>query len=208
MPEAERLALARYTVETIRKVLKQGMAAAPQVLFVGAAGNAGSSMQAANPATLFSLPNFVLVGGVDRNGAAVDWTNTGPEITLFANGDRIPARMPGGDLSYPTGTSMAVPVVVNAAAKVLAANPAMSGAELRQILEQTATPNAAGQRLLHPAKAFERVAEEADGLHAMTICDWIYRRKLKPGCRTIAPESNSASSTSPDSRTPTIRRTI
>jgi hypothetical protein len=153
MPEAERLVLARYSVETIRAVLKQGMAAAPQVLFVGAAGNAGSSMQAANPATLLSLPNFMLVGGVDRNGNAANWTNTGPEITLYANGDRIPARMPGGDLAYPTGTSMAVPVVVNAAAKVLAANPALSGAELRQRLEQTATPNAAGQPLLHPARA-------------------------------------------------------
>lgn len=155
MDPAKRLELARYTVETIREVLIQGMSAAPDVLFVGAAGNAGTSVKTANPATLFSLPNFILVGAVDHKGAATDWTNSGPEVTLFANGDRVPARLPGGDLSYPTGTSMAVPVVVNAAVKVLAAFPAMTGAELRTVLEKTATPNATGQPLLHPQRAFE-----------------------------------------------------
>lgn len=38
MPEDERRALARYTVERIREVLRGGMAGAPDVLFVGAAG--------------------------------------------------------------------------------------------------------------------------------------------------------------------------
>src|SRR5690606_37380061 len=133
------------------------------VLFVGAAGNAGSSMKTANPPTLFSLPNFLLVGAVDRKGAATDWTNTGPEITLFANGERVPARLPGGKLSYPSGTSMATPLVANAAIKVLAMNPRMTGAELRALLERTATPNATGQALLHPAKAVEAARELADG---------------------------------------------
>ena len=45
MPEREREALARYTVERIREVLQAGMRAAPQVLFVGAAGNAGATSQ-------------------------------------------------------------------------------------------------------------------------------------------------------------------
>lgn len=159
MPEEARLELARYTVSAIRAVLMEGMAAAPDVLFVGAAGNAGSSMKAANPATLFSLPNFLLVGAVDRNGAATDWTNTGPEVTLFANGERVPARLPGGKLSYPSGTSMATPLVTNAAIKVLTANPRLTGAELRALLERTATPNATGQALLHPAKAVEAARE-------------------------------------------------
>ena len=155
MPESERLELARYTVAAIRAALIKGMKSAPNVLFVGAAGNAGSEMKTANPATLFALPNFLLVGAVDRNGAATDWTNTGPEVTLYANGDRVPARLPGGEPSFPSGTSMATPVVVNAAAKVLAVNPHMTGAELRALLEQTATPNATGQPLLHPRKAVE-----------------------------------------------------
>ena len=163
MPESERLELARYTVAKIRAVLIKGMESAPKVLFVGAAGNAGSTLKTANPATLFALPNFLIVGAVDRNGAATEWTNTGPEVTLYANGDRVPARLPGGGPSFPSGTSMATPVVVNAAAKVLAVNPAMTGAQLRVLLEQTATPNATGQPLLHPRNAVETARKVARG---------------------------------------------
>lgn len=160
-PIEERRALARYTVDTIRTALRDGMAAAPEVLFVGASGNAGTSVQAANPATRFSLPNFLLIGAVDRNGAATDWTNAGPEVTLYANGDRVPARLPGGVLSYPSGTSMATPVVVNAAAKMLTVNPKLSGAQLRTLLEQTAELNATGQPLLHTQRAVEAARKMA-----------------------------------------------
>lgn len=153
VPIEERRALARFTVDTIRAVLQQGMRAAPHVLFVGAAGNAGTSVEAENPATRFSEPNFLLVGAVDRAGARARYTNVGPEVTLFANGDRVPARLPGGALSFPSGTSMAAPNVTNAAAKVLAVNPSLSGAELRRLLEATADRNATGDRLLHTKRA-------------------------------------------------------
>ncbi len=155
MPVSERRALARYTVDTIRAVLRSGMAAAPHVLFVGAAGNEGSSVEQSNPATRFALPNFILVGAVNRAGAITSFTNTGPEVTLYANGDRVPARLPGGAQSFPSGTSMATPLVTNAAAKMLAVNPRLSGAELRVLLEQSADTNATGQRLLHTARAVE-----------------------------------------------------
>lgn len=155
MPEGERKELARYTVERIREVLQQGMRAAPGVLFVGAAGNAGASLQDENPATRFSLPNFILIGAVDRHGAATEWTNTGAEITLFANGDRVPARLPGGGASYPSGTSMAAPLVANAAARMLTVAPRLSGAQMRALLESTATRNATGQPLLYPRAAVE-----------------------------------------------------
>src|SRR5690606_4524879 len=78
LPASEREALARYSVETIRKVLIEGMRSAPMVLFVGAAGNAGTSLERANPATRFSLPNFLLVGAVDKAGESADYTNAGP----------------------------------------------------------------------------------------------------------------------------------
>jgi Subtilase family len=54
MPESGRLKLARYTVAAIRAALIKGMESAPNVLFVGASGNAGSDMKTANPATLFA----------------------------------------------------------------------------------------------------------------------------------------------------------
>ncbi len=153
VPIEERRALARFTVDTIRAVLQQGMRAAPHVLFVGAAGNAGTSVEAENPATRFSEPNFLLVGAVDRAGVRARYTNVGPEVTLFANGDRVSARLPGGALSFPSGTSMAAPNVTNAAAKVLAVNPSLSGTELRRLLEATADRNATGDRLLHTRRA-------------------------------------------------------
>lgn len=159
-PLAEREELATYTVERIREVLKAGMAKHPQVLFVGAAGNDGTSLLDADPATRFTLPNFLLVGAADRHGNIPDWSNTGPEVALHANGDRVPARLPGGGISHPSGTSMAVPNVVNAAAKVLAVAPELTGAELRALLERTATLNDTGHRLLHT-----RQAVEAAGAH-------------------------------------------
>ncbi len=161
MPESERSALARYSVERIRSVLKEGMQASPGVLFVGAAGNTGSTFKDANPATRFDLPNFLRIGAVDRTGAATEWSNTGPEVTLYANGDRVASRLPGGALSYPSGTSMAVSIVVNATAKMLSVNPALSGAQLRALLESTATVNATGQRLLHPKQAVEAARASA-----------------------------------------------
>ena len=162
VPEAERRALARYTVEAIRQVLRDGMAAAPQVLFVAAAGNAGSSLDVANPATRFEMPNLILVGAVDRQGQRTDYTNTGPEVALYANGDRVPGRLPGGRWSTPTGTSMATPNVTNTAARMLVVNPDLSGAELRQLLEETADPNATGQMLLHPARAVAAARRRAE----------------------------------------------
>lgn len=155
MPINARRDLARYTVEKIRTEMMAGMAEAPHVLFVGAAGNASASLEAANPATRFSLPNFVLVGAVDRSGILADYTNTGPEVVIYANGDRVPARLPGGMLSFPSGTSMATPNVTNAAAKMLAVNPQLFGADLRTLLEQTADTNSTGQSLLHTARAVE-----------------------------------------------------
>lgn len=153
MPEEERQHLAQYTVDTIRSVLQNGMTALPNVLFVGAAGNSGRSLTEADQATRFVLPNFILVGAVDRSGAPAVFTNTGNEVTLYANGERVPTRLPGGTVSFPSGTSMATPNVANAAAKMLAVNPHLTGAELRAILEETADRNETGQRLLHTTRA-------------------------------------------------------
>lgn len=155
LPEDERDRLAQYTVDRIRAVLQEGMAKARHVLFVGAAGNAGKSLAEADQATRFALPNLLLVGAVDRRGQLLDLTNRGQEVTLYANGERVPARLPGGTASFPSGTSMATPNVTNAAAKILAVNPGLTGAQVRELLEETADRNEEGLRVLHPARAVE-----------------------------------------------------
>ena len=155
MAPPERKALAQYTVERIRADLKRGMTAAPHVLFVGAAGNNGSSLEATNPATRFSLPNFILVGAVDATGALTDYSNKGKEVSIYANGHRVPARLPGGVQSYPTGTSMAAPNVTNAAAKMLAVNSRLSGRDLKNLIIETAEANSTGQPLLNTRRAVQ-----------------------------------------------------
>lgn len=156
---AERAAIARYSVDTVRAVLRAGMQAAPQVLFVGASGNEGTSVQQSNPATRLSLPNFVLVGALAPDGRKTIFSNAGPEVTLYANGWRVPGRLPGGAEGFGTGTSMAAPLVTNAAAKMLTVNAQLSGADLRRLLEQTADTNATGQRMLHTARAVAAARE-------------------------------------------------
>ncbi|HRO99902.1 MAG TPA: S8 family serine peptidase [Flavobacteriales bacterium] len=154
MPETERKALARYTVERIRAELIAGMKEAPQVLFIGAAGNRGDALAEADQATRFTLPNFMLVGAVDQQGRAVGWSNTGPEVIIRARGERVPARLPDGTLSHPTGTSMSAPVAANAVAKMLAVEPGLSVEEIRTWLLDTATPMADhGPPLLHTRAA-------------------------------------------------------
>ncbi|MCC6656339.1 MAG: S8 family serine peptidase [Flavobacteriales bacterium] len=150
MPEAERKELARYTVERIRTELMAGMQEAPHVLFIGAAGNGGVELAQADQATRFALPNFIMVGAVDQHGQAASWSNTGPEVVIRARGVRVPARLPDGTLSHPTGTSMAAPVVANAVAKMLAAEPGLSVQVIKTLLLRTATPMAdQGPPLLH-----------------------------------------------------------
>lgn len=150
LPEAERNELARYTVERIRAELMAGMKEAPHVLFIGAAGNGGDALAQADQATRFTLPNFMLVGAVDQQGHAVGWSNTGPEVIIRARGERVPARLPDGTISHPTGTSMAAPVLANAVAKMLAVDPGLSLEEVRAHLLDTATPmEDQGPPLLH-----------------------------------------------------------
>jgi len=162
MSEQERRGLARYTVETIRSVLKSGMEQSPHVLFVAAAGNAGKTLESENPATRFSLPNLLLVGAVDAKGELADFSNTGIDVSLYANGYRIPARMPGGFESHPSGTSMATPNVTNAAAKIIALVPSLSGAKLKEVLLVSADTNSTGQRLLHPQRALAEARSRND----------------------------------------------
>ena len=81
-PEA-RKALAREIFDIGKKALTQAMAAAPDILFVAAAGNSNSdaSFTESMPADIV-LPNLLTVGAVDRAGDEAPFTSYGPTVKV------------------------------------------------------------------------------------------------------------------------------
>jgi hypothetical protein len=135
----------------------------PDVLFVCAAGNTRfpGNAQFEWPAG-FALPNMISVGNVNNDGTTAESStrvNTTPgqefEITLAAaghqtvqavdkDGQPIVAGYTNGDYeNYGGGTSAASPQVAAAAALLLALDPELTAAEIKQILSDTSRPGPA-----------------------------------------------------------------
>lgn len=97
------------------------------ILFIAAAGNAGSNIDASPnyPASYIS-PNVIAVSAIDVNGLLTSWSNYGVKtVALGAPGDNIISTVPGpngvGYAAY-SGTSMATPHVTAAVALYAAKN--------------------------------------------------------------------------------------
>ena len=139
--------------------LKNAMAAAPEILFVAAAGNSGNdaSFNEAYPASIV-LPNLITVGAVDKAGDEAAFTSYGPTVVVHANGYQVESFVPGGARVALSGTSMAAPQVANLAAKMMAVKPELTSAETIAIIKNTAEKTTDGRRtLIHPAKAMAAV---------------------------------------------------
>ena len=157
LPVAERAAIARYAVDTLRRAMISGIKASPNVLFVASAGNAGNNTEFNDFALRIDLPNMLLVGAVDRAGDEASWTNTGPLVRLYANGYLVETRVPGNNRELSSGTSFAAPGVVNTVGKMLAVRPELTTKAVVDILLSTAEVSGArGLKVMNPAKAVER----------------------------------------------------
>jgi subtilisin family serine protease len=127
-------------------------------LVVTAAGNEhGSGNPVEYPAALLQPVGSNGVGGSglvvtasDAAGRRASFSNTGSWISLAAPGDHVlgavsrlapPLVYPRSDgvHGYASGTSFAAPQVAGAAALVWAANPALTAAQVAQILKETAS---------------------------------------------------------------------
>lgn len=125
-------------------------AEAKGVVVVSAAGNA-SSTQVDYPGR-FANEVGIVVGAVTKNGLFANYSNqagTQPIDYLLAPGgdgksdagdiySTVPLSQPGVPYRYFAGTSMAVPHVVGVIALMLQANPSLTPAQIKTILEETA----------------------------------------------------------------------
>lgn len=149
----ERKARADRIFKIMHDGLIEAFEAAPNTLFIAGAGNEDENVEFVQsvPAGI-NLPNVITAGAVDQALQPAGFTSYGSSIDVYANGFEILGRVPGGREMKLSGTSMAAPQVANLAAKLFASNPELSVADVRKIIEDTATSEGDLQ-VIHPADA-------------------------------------------------------
>lgn len=108
-------------------------ASAQGILLVAAAGNEATGVS--YPAKYDSV---LAVSAINESNTLAYFSNYGPEVDLAAPGVNILSTYLGGGYAYADGTSMASPHVAGVAGLLLSANPLLSGAEVKQSLQQSA----------------------------------------------------------------------
>ena len=121
------------------------IAAAPNTLFVVAAGNDGADDDATPEYPCdYDLANVVCVAASDHDDTLASFSNYGTtNVDLAAPGVDIASTWPGGRYALLDGTSMATPHVTGAAALVLAHDGTLGVAGLRAALLSSVHPVAA-----------------------------------------------------------------
>ena len=111
------------------------------ILFIAAAGNGDRRGRPQNNDLItdypsgYDHPNVISVAATDRYDRIASWSNYGATtVDLGAPGVDILSTYMGGDYDTISGTSMATPHVVGAAALLKAHSPALSGAQIKDQL--------------------------------------------------------------------------
>lgn len=154
----KRKARAKIIFDQVNSALEAAFRSAPNILFVAGAGNEDEDVDFVRsfPAGI-NLPNVITVGAVDSSLQPAGFTSYGKSIDLYANGFEVPAKVPGGMPINISGTSLAAPQVTNLAAKLWAVNPRLSVAQVRQIMESTATQEGEKKlKVINPKAALAR----------------------------------------------------
>ena len=155
----KRKARAKRVYDAVHTALESSFRGAPEILFVAGAGNEDEDVDFVRsfPAGI-NLPNVVTVGAVDSALQPAGFTSYGKSIDLYANGFEVPAKVPGGMPINISGTSLAAPQVTNLAGKLLAVNPKLTVAQVRSIIEATASEEGPKKlKVINPAAALAQV---------------------------------------------------
>ena len=145
---AERRTLARKIYDIGFQGISDAIRSAPGVLFVAAAGNDDENVlfNGSYPAGV-KAPNLLVVGAVDKGGEETSFTSFG-NVDIYADGVDVPSFVPGGAILELSGTSMTAPQVTNLAAKLLAARPALTVAQVKAAILGGADRKTTGGRTI------------------------------------------------------------
>ena len=129
-------------------------------LFVWCAGNEGENVDKFSYIAQFELDNLISVGAINEDGELWEDSNYGTHVDIYAPGENIistfnTALCLNGSCTYGdengthlangyhywSGTSFAAPMVSGVAALMLSVNPDLTGAEIKEIILETATPH-------------------------------------------------------------------
>jgi subtilisin family serine protease len=107
------------------------------VVVCAAMGNGGA---AAGPSFPGAYPDVVAVGAIDQSDHRAAFSQVGPHIDIVGPGVGVLSTVWDNGFTTMSGTSMATPHVSGVAALVLSCNPGLTGAQVADVLRQTARP--------------------------------------------------------------------
>lgn len=129
--------------------------------------------------TAVDNPFVLTVSATTSNDALASWTNTGNNIDLAAPGSSIRTTNRGGGYGGWSGTSFSAPIVASAAGLLISTNPALSGAQVQEILKSSADDlgpggwdTGYGWGRLNIARAVETAESGGGAAPIPTISDW------------------------------------
>ncbi len=133
----------------VEAALRKLVSDCPEILFVIGAGNSDQPAEIfqAMPQSIVA-PNVLVVGATGTSGRPTSFTTFGRNVSVYALGEAVPVRWPGGMRARSSGTSEAAPQVTRAAAGMLAVRPSLKVADLVRGLKDTATDGEGGIKLL------------------------------------------------------------
>jgi subtilisin family serine protease len=168
-------------------------------LFVAAAGNASNNNDT-NPSypASYDLENIIAVASTDDDDNRSSFSNYGAEtVDLGAPGSAIYSTVPDDNYDTYNGTSMASPHVAGVAALVLAEDPDLTYAEVKEIILDNVDPNqdldeitVSGGRL-NAEKALKGL--KVPGTHTVELKSGESKTDINFGNQEIIPGSISGS---------------